>query len=238
MHRQEASFVAHTSAVAIAARAPDAAASVPMTARKIDQSVRPRAPSAVVLLNPSAEKNAAGIGERTVSEEARPQLHRERPDSSAPQPTVEKTNDQNVALSSPGVMLLNPTRDKQAAGGGERTVPQEARRPLHRERRGESARPATVARKNDQSVPSAKAVPRNTQWPREKIRAYRSTEFERPGPCNESASFQARTTRDLRGLRRTSRLYVAPLAYSLPVMPALTPSSGSATRSRSGGSFP
>ena len=67
----------------------------PSLAKKNDQSLLPASPQ-VVLLNPSREKQTASVGERELSEQARPPLHRERPGPLAPATTVEKKNNQGV----------------------------------------------------------------------------------------------------------------------------------------------
>ena len=78
----------------------------PTVAKKNDHSVPPASPT-VVLLNPSREQQAP-VGERKVSEEARPPLHRERPDSPVPATTVVKKNDQGVppANAAPAIAQL------------------------------------------------------------------------------------------------------------------------------------
>jgi hypothetical protein len=115
-------------------------------------------------------------------------VHPERQISPAPVPTVGKHNDQALPPAPP-VVLLNPG----TADVGERTVSEQAREHQHS--------PASTARgkkKNEQVTPPAQTVPRIVQRPV-------------VSSINEENTTRGATaaTRDLRGLRRTSRIYDA-----------------------------
>ena len=130
--------------------------------------------------DPHKQTKAARIGNREASSliptPLLSPLQREHPVAASAM--IAKKHGRSVPLpASPGIFLLNPSREKMAEGGWERTVRDEA----HRERRGASGPRSTVAKKNDRSVPPVKAAPRMAQLAREPTRAYRAQDWNEPG---------------------------------------------------------
>ena len=131
--------------------------------------------------DPHKQTKADRIGNRVESLIPAPSLsplQREHLVAAASAPMIAKKHARSVPLpASPGIFLLNPSREKKADGGWERTVRDET----HRERRGASGPRSTVAKKNDRSVPPVKAAPRMAQLAREPTRAYRAQDWNEPG---------------------------------------------------------
>lgn len=120
---------------------------------------------------------SSGVGRESprapALESAVPRNNQAAVTTSTPTPAVVKKTDQSLPPASPPVVLLNPSREKQAASVGERELSEEEGTPSHRERPGPFA-PATttVEKKNDRGVPPADGAPRIGQLPN---RAHLST---------------------------------------------------------------
>ena len=144
--------------------------------------------------DPHKQTKAARIGNREalslIPAPSLSPLQREHPVEAASAPIAKKQARSVPLPSSPAIFVLNPSREKKAYGGGERTVRDEARAPQHRERRGASVPSPTVAKKNYRNVQPVKAAPRMAQVAREPTRAYRARDRNEPGRSKKPIVFR------------------------------------------------